>query len=180
MQDLVTYLVAAMTSWVPLHAQVSESAEDSAARYQSIAQDAVSVAFDESEQPLFWGPEARAETALLLLSIASFESAYRKGVDEGTVLGDHGHSYCLMQIRVGDRTTGEGWSGPDLVADRTRCFRSALHILHGSFGVCHNLPILDRMSAYATGMCIQGATVSRVRIGRALQWWETHQRPTDT
>lgn len=179
MQGLVSYLVAAMTSWVPLHAQ-TEAPDESAARYESIAQDAVSVAYDEAEAPLFSGPTGRAQTALLMLSVASLESAFRKTVDEGTRLGDHGHSYCLMQIRVGDGATAEGWTGADLVADRTRCFRAALHILRGSFNACRKLPVTDRMSAYATGSCSEGAEASRLRVGRALQWWDGHQRPSES
>jgi hypothetical protein len=36
------------------------------------------------------------------------------------------------------------------------------------------------MSAYATGSCSEGAEASRLRVGRALQWWETHQRPSES
>jgi hypothetical protein len=84
-----------------------------------------------------------------------------------------------MQIRVGDGTTGEGWTGSELIADRTSCFRAALHILRGSFAACRRLPMIDRMSAYATGSCSEGAEASRLRVGRALQWWDTHLKPTD-
>src|SRR5580692_7388699 len=62
MESLVTYLVAAMMAWVPLYAQPrSESPEASQAHYESIARDLASVVWDESEQPLFDGPDARAE-----------------------------------------------------------------------------------------------------------------------
>jgi hypothetical protein len=178
MEALVPYLVAAMTSWVPLHAH-PETTEDTTARYESIARDAATVAYDEGEEPLFPGAHGRAETAVLMLAIASLESAFKKTVDDGVGRGDHGRSYCLMQIHVGDGTTREGWSGPDLVADRARCFRAALHVLRGSFAACHRLPLEDRMSAYASGHCFEGAEVSRVRIGRALGWWQTHALPTD-
>ena len=164
-----------MLSWVPLYAQTAESKEDALARYESIAGDAAEVATDAEESPLFSGPSGRAQTALLMLSVASYESAYRKTVDDGDNLGDGGRSFCLMQIRVGDGTTREGWTGKDLVAERTRCFRAALHILHGSFNICHTLPVEDRMSAYATGRCFENAAVSRSRIGRARSWWLTHK-----
>jgi hypothetical protein len=179
MESLVTYLVAAMTAWVPVHAQ-PDSPEETASRYASIARDVVTVAFDEAEEPLFPGADGRAQTALLMLSIASFESAYRKTVDQGIRRGDHGRSFCLMQIRVGDGTTREGWTGRQLVTDRRMCFRTALHILHGSFNVCHRLPIEDRMSAYATGRCIENADISRSRVGRARSWWTTHTPPDAT
>ena len=126
MDSIVAYLVAAMIGWVPLHAHLpSESVDDARARYESIARDVVSVAFDESESPVFSGPEGRTQTALLMLSVASYESGYRKVVDDGRRLGDHSHSYCLMQVRVGTGVTREGWSGHDLVTDRRLCFRAA-------------------------------------------------------
>jgi hypothetical protein len=177
MDALVSYLVSAMMSWVPLYAQTAETKEEALARYESIAQDAAGVAYDDQEAPLFWGPQGRTQTALLMLSVASYESSFRKAVDDGTGLGDHGHSFCLMQIRVGTGVTQEGWTGKDLVTERTRCFRAALHILRGSFGVCHKLPIEDRMSAYATGRCFENAAVSRSRIGRARNYFYNHPAP---
>jgi hypothetical protein len=178
MSSLVAYFVAAMTAWIPVRAHLSPP-EDTIARYESIARDAATVAFDEAEQPLFSGPEGRVRTALLMLSIASFESSYQRAVDIGDGRGDHGNSYCLMQIQVGDGTTREGWTGRQLVTDRTKCFRAALHILHGSFYVCRNLPIEDRMSAYATGRCVENTRASRVRVGRAQAWWSSHTPPAD-
>jgi hypothetical protein len=179
MDSLVTYLVAAMTAWIPVKVQATEAPEDATARYESIARDAAAVAFDPSEAPLFFGPDGRTQTALFMLSIASFESSYLRTVDQGAGRGDRGRSYCLMQIRVGEGTTREGWTGRQLVTDRKLCFRAALHILHGSFNVCRNLPEDDRMSAYATGRCIENAEISRSRIGRARWWWTQHTPPPD-
>jgi len=178
MDSLVSYLVAAMIGWVPLHAHGhAETADELRARYESIARDVTAVAFDEAESPLFGGSEGRTQTALLMLSVASYESGYRKKIDDGQSLGDHGRSFCLMQIRVGAGVTREGWSGPDLIADRRRCFRAALHILRSSFGVCHTLPLEDRLSAYATGHCFPDAEISRTRVTRARAWREAHAPP---
>src|SRR5260370_42591882 len=101
MGNLVQYLVAAMVAWVPLHHHLpSELPADVHARYESIARDLVAVAADEDEAPLFTGPDARVQTAVLMLSVASFESSFRKTVDDGRGLGDRGLSYCLMQIHL--------------------------------------------------------------------------------
>ena len=178
MESLVSYLVAAMISWVPLYAQPSaESPAVSQLHYESIARDVASVVLDEAEPPLFDGPDARAQTALLMLSVASFESAYRVKVDEGGHRGDNGHSYCLMQIHVGDGKTREGWSGSELLQTRTLCFRAALHLLHASFNACRAFPLEDRLGAYATGHCFLGANVSRSRLGRARTYWLAHAPP---
>jgi len=176
MPDLANYLLAAMSSWVPLHAH-AETQEETRARYEAIVHDAVAVAYDEAEVPLFPGPQGRAQTALLMLAVASLESGYRRIVDDGTKLGDHGRSYCLMQIRVGEGVTSDGWTGPQLIADRALCFRAGLHILRGSFNACRKLAVEDRMSAYATGRCTEGEEKSRLRVGRALSWWDTHAQP---
>jgi hypothetical protein len=179
MENLVQYLVAAMVAWVPLHHHLpSEQPDDVHARYESIARDLVTVAADEEEAPLFNGPDARVQTAVLMLSVASFESSFRKSVDDGRGLGDRGLSYCLMQIHVGGGLTREGWTGPQLVKDRKLCFRAALHILRASFGACHSLPLEDRLSAYASGHCFAEAAISRSRVGRARAWWRAHAPPT--
>jgi hypothetical protein len=178
MESLVAYLVAAMIGWVPLHVHApTESVDEVHARYESIARDVVTVAFDEAEAPLFSGPEGRTQTALLMLSVASYESGYRVKVDDGRVFGDHGHSYCLMQIKVGTGVTREGWTGHDLVTDRRLCFRAALHMLRSSFGACHTLPVDDRLSAYASGHCFADAAISRSRVVRARTWRESHAPP---
>ena len=180
MENLVTYLLAAMLAWIPSSVQKSlENSENAQARYEAIARDVASVALDPDETPIFGGPGGRARTALLLLSVASFESYYRKDVDEGTRLGDHGRSYCVMQIRVGDGVTREGWSGPELIADRKLCVRAALHIMRSSFGACRKLGLDDRLAAYATGRCEPGSDLSRERFGRARKWWEVHGVPKE-
>ena len=175
MESLVAYLVAAMVAWVPPHAHAPvESSAEVQARYRSIANDLALVVMDGGETPLFAGNDARAQTALLMLSVASFESSFRKSVDDGFGRGDGGRSYCLMQIRVGRGVTREGWSGRQLIDDRKLCFRAALHLLHSSFGICHSFPLEDRLSAYAAGHCFADSAVSRSRVSRARTWWNTH------
>jgi hypothetical protein len=180
MDSLVAYLVAAMVGWVPLHSQAQwESADDAQARYESIARDAASVAFDDAETPLFSGPEGRMQTALLMLSVASYESYYMKKVDDGRGRGDGGGSYCLMQLHIGNGATREGWKGADLTSDRKLCFRAGLHVLHASFDACRALPVDDRLSAYASGHCFTDAAISRSRVARARKWRVTHVPPKE-
>ena len=180
MESLVSYLVAAMLAWVPPHAHASlESRDHVLARYESIARDVVSVALDETEAPVFEGPDSRTETALLMLAVASYESSFSKRVDEGVRRGDNGHSYCLMQIHVGQGATREGWSARQLIEDRRLCFRAALHILQASFLACRKLPFDDRLSAYASGHCFADAVVSRSRVWRARAWWQAHAPPKE-
>jgi hypothetical protein len=169
-----------MLAWVPVHAHLPlESSERVLARYESIARDVALVALDENEAPLLEGEDGRTQTALLMLAVASYESSFSKRVDDGSRRGDHGLSFCLMQIRVGTGTTREGWNGWQLIEDRKRCFRAALHILRASFSACRMLPIDDRLSAYASGHCFPYAEISRSRLGRARAWWEAHLPPRE-
>ncbi len=166
MLELVTtWLVGAMIAWVPLQRDADR------ARYESIARDFAAVAFDEKEQPVFTGDMGRAKTALLMASIASFESSYRADVDDGRTTGDHGQSFCLMQVRVANGKTAEGWTGQDLVQDRKKCLRAALKRIRISFEWCHDRVLEDRLAGYTSGSCRDNEPLSRNRILRAKSYW---------
>jgi hypothetical protein len=164
LEMVTTWLVGAMLAWVPPQRDVDRT------RYESIAQDFVSVAYDEHEQPAFVGDGGRAKTALLMAAIASFESGYRADVDDGRTTGDHGRSYCLMQVQVVGKTS-EGWTGRDLVTDRTKCFRAALKRIRISFDWCKDHALEDRLAGYTSGTCSDGEHLSRDRVWRAKAYW---------
>jgi hypothetical protein len=108
-----------MTQWSPpghsFYPDARESEEDAKARYRSIVRDAMAVAYDPSEPPLFanrkfvggkWevsdDPIGRAKTLAVLLAVADSESGgYRRDVDFNIgklARGDGGKSWCVMQI----------------------------------------------------------------------------------
>ena len=168
MLELVTtWLVGAMLAWVP---PLPQQINVDRTRYETIAHDFVEIAFDEQEAPVFVGENARAKTALLMASIASFESGYRADVDDGRITGDHGRSYCLMQVQVVGKTS-EGWTGKDLVTDRMKCFRAALKRIRISFDWCKDHALEDRLSGYTSGTCRDEEHLSRDRIWRAKSYW---------
>jgi hypothetical protein len=99
-EQVTAYIVSAMISWVPLGNQIErthdghwvrdgrglyvvEDTEAARARYERIASEIVSVAFDEANSPLFKGDDGRLKTALALASIASFEGGYHRWVENG-------------------------------------------------------------------------------------------------
>src|SRR5262249_4293140 len=94
---LSAYILSAMIAWMPLKVHHREAEDEARARYQAIAQDIAAVALDENEPPLFAGEDGRTQTALLVASIASFESHFRADVDAGKARGDNGISWCVMQ-----------------------------------------------------------------------------------
>ena len=85
-----------------------ESKEEGIIRLNSVAEDIAAVVWDEDEKPIFKGPQGRARTAAVLLSIILYESTFRKDVDLGLgkhARGDGGKSWCLMQINIGKGNT---------------------------------------------------------------------------
>lgn len=167
LERVAVWLVGAMASWVPARTPTDQ------ARYDSIAKDLAQVTFDPAEKPAFEGEDGRAKTALLLAAIASFESGYRADVDDGRTRGDHGTSWCLMQVRVIGKTR-DGYVGEDLVRDRTKCFRVALRIVRESFAWCKDKSIEDKLSGYTIGQCKDNEPLARNRFGRARSYWKDH------
>jgi len=184
MKAIVTFwLYTLLTLWYPperrsesLLLEARESKEQAQARYLSIAEDAVEVAFMPEEDPVFKlkdEEKGRAWTALLMLSVAYFESGFRRDIDRGIgrlSRGDGGQSWCLMQIHLGegkvpdaDPTVGS-WRGRDLVADRKKCFRAGLRMLRRSFTACSGQAFAYRLSSYASGSCDKGHEVSNQRL----------------
>jgi hypothetical protein len=188
MKALTAWLVLAMASWIPLPDKPlhDEPLADYAARRESIAEDIVAVAMDPSEEPVFDGPDAHAQTALLMASIASFESAFDLDVDRGKRLGSAGE-VCIMQVSVDwartprGMTTVEGWTVADLAQDRRKCLRAALHKLQISRRVCSDakhpqnrtkMALLgaDVFSIYTGGKCTMGSIYAAHRYDRARKW----------
>jgi hypothetical protein len=154
---LTQYLLAAMLSWMPVKNQSFREPEDAAlARYESIAWDVASVVCDGNEPPLFAGDDTRAKTALVVLSVAFWESGFRVDIDTGHCAPhecDHGLAFSLWQLHPEDgfifdgdvytfsRNRSSQWrqehaseiyDGPSLIQDRKLAARVALHILRYS------------------------------------------------
>lgn len=146
-------------------------------RYGAIAEAAARVALDPATPPLFAGAQGRAQTAALLLAIAHHESGFAPDVDQGPCYRgpgyvgrcDGGASACLMQVRVGDGQTREGWTRDELFADREKCFRAGLAIARRSARACALLPPLHRMTAYASGGC--ASALGKVRSAEIVSEW---------
>jgi hypothetical protein len=137
-----------------------------------MAQDFARVALDDTETPLFEGDSGRPQTALLMAAVASYESGYRSDVDQGTVKGDHGKALCIMQVQVYGKTA-ENYSRDEVMNDRQKCLRVALHRMRQSFTACHGLKLVNRLAGYTVGHCIEEEK-SEWRMLRALNYWKGH------
>lgn len=208
MNELIVWIMAFMMATVPpaeqsrrdkVRADKAESAvfetpEEANERYRDIAEDLVQVVYNPNNKPLFEGPDGRAHTVAVMLSIMFHESGFRRDVDQGdhSGRGDSGHSWCMMQIMAGkapaktrawnkvyDRPPQwgdppeeieEGVTGPDLVNNRQLCFYEGLKIARWSFSRCGG-GIYDKLKVYASGSCDKGAAASRRRIFTAERFW---------
>ncbi len=184
---LAAWMLAIMLTSVPpgksRHPkEARETAEDGKARYAAIAQAIAKVSLDEAEAPLFEGEDARLETATLMLAMSRFESTWRRDVDLGLgsrARGGGGRYWCLMQIAVPKGETPEGWTGRDLVADRERCFRRALHILQRGKRVCKKAGGTSFVNHYASGHCDRAKEPVKQRIALMRRWLREHPFPDE-
>jgi hypothetical protein len=99
-QAAAKYLLAAMATWVPtqnhylrdkaghfLRTPLGFVQEDQAiarARYEATASDVAEIAFDPQNEPVYRGADGRLKTALLLMSLGSFEGGFQAWVDDGS------------------------------------------------------------------------------------------------
>jgi hypothetical protein len=166
LERLAAYLLSAMNSWVPpaQHAYY-ETPDDTAGRYASIAGDIAEVALDPAEEPVFAGDDGRYKTALLLASIASYESSFRARVDDCRVAGDNGRAHGLWQTHAPKDA---------VCTDRRQAARIALEMVRASFAECRALDFADRLSLYTDGACKHDWNRSRYRVWRAVRWWTHH------
>jgi hypothetical protein len=170
MNALIPIIVAVIETYAPT------TSVQEAARHESIAQDIYDVT--SSEKPLYDDDDSRIKTDAVLLSIMSFESGFRRDVDEGSRKGDGGSSWCLAQINIGkgririneDGTVTygapDGWTGKDLTSDRKKCIRTELAIVRMSFA-CATTNEYALLNLYASGRCDWGFNESRHRLFRA-------------
>lgn len=148
----------------------SESPAERQSRIESIAADFAEVIYDPEEVPIFMGPKGREQSAVIGATFAVEEGMnLSRGVDTGKILGDSGKSFCIMQINVGKGKTKEGWTGPDLIADRKKCIRTGMRMLRRSFWTCKANPIKERFAVYASGNCVVGRDISLRRWDRAMR-----------
>lgn len=206
MNVLISWLLSFMVVVAPptrtqFYTAAKETPQEAEDRYKSIAADIMDVVYNPNIPPLFGGPDGRARSAAIVMSIMLHEGGFRRDVDYGlgtAGLGDGGQSYCLMQIKLGKGKTNtynrkhnrfflwnddpadrvEGWTGPELVKDRKKCIEAGYRIIRSSFASCHSLTMPHWLTVYASGSCTtegDAARKSATRMNVALNWFNTHQ-----
>lgn len=166
---LALYLLDAMTAWIPktkhsYYEKVSAT-ED---RYIDLAFAIAKVALDPNQEPLFDENDGRIKTALLLASIASYESQFNERVTNCYQPGDHGLAWGPFQTHSNRKKTCSSFENATIIA---------LGMARQSIKACKNFPILDRLSAYTNGHCVNNFA-SQQRMSRGLKWYAAHQPET--
>lgn len=152
---IAAYVLGAMMVWVPPQREMDR------AGYQYVARDIARVSV---EKPIFKGEDGAAKTALLLASVASFESRYEIEVDAFVRRGDSGDAWGLLQVHL---RPGEACTS------RLGCLRLGRERVRESFRLCKSAPLQDRLAGFTGGRCASEAArkASRLRMRRALDRW---------
>lgn len=153
-EALVAWATALMVATAPpgrsrIHDAI-ETPEQGRARYGEIAVSIVDAA------------DGNKRAVALLLAISKLESEWRKDVDLGIgplARGDRGASVGIFQ-----HNCGKGPRCDELIADRRLAATEALKLARRSFAACRSRPLLERLSAFASGDCSRGAAASRARM----------------
>jgi len=105
-----------------------ETKEEALERFEGIATDIITIAFKDSEEPLFQGEKARLNTALILFANTRYESYWRKDVELGISWknskgeyrggrGDRGKSWCLTQMYLTRPSGKDGKTKKRIILD---------------------------------------------------------------
>lgn len=148
-----------------------ETAGERRERYQQIAEDVAAVSMETSA-----GARQQATTAAYLVAVAWLESGFAKDVDVGPCAAarvrrgfcDGGRAKTLWQLQA-----VEGWP------ERREAARTAVRMMRRSFRACSALPVTERLTAYAAGICNSrsGKVRSRERVvlaERLVATWKSH------
>jgi hypothetical protein len=145
---------------------IPESVAQRRARYEATAEafaDAIAE-LPDNVMPVRAKDRAKGEAwiAAWAVGVALHESGFLRSVDTGARVGDGGRAWCVMQVNLAPgKTTAEGWTGKDLVSDRTKCARAGIAILARHMAGCSRLPFADRTSGYASGTCQRGVPAAQ-------------------
>lgn len=150
-----------------------ETADEIQARFEHTA--TVMADVIDGRGALFKGADGKFKTAAILVGIMKFESELSRDVAVGTRRGDHGKSWCYMQIMVNGKHNIWGddemktWTGQDLVEDWNKCFSVGYEIVKYSLRSCGSYKNGDILSGYTTGTCKNNEKKAQHRWNYA-QW----------
>ena len=156
---LATFILSAMTSFVPLkdHRFTDATEDVTRARYETIAEAiATEVARDGNPFP---NDTDNKRFGAVLASIGAAESGFIAKVGECTTTGDGGKALGYWQTHARREDVCNGLAGQVAVA---------AGYLRRSFQMCKHLELGDRLGGYTDGRCQPNWKRSRYRVERGI------------
>lgn len=159
METLTAWIFSILMTVAPPErtATKNEPVDDVIERYTTTSSAMAQVVEDRGS--LFQGKDGVYKTAALLIAVTKFESELAGDVAYGQRRGDHGKSWCYMQLHIdgqqliwGDEEM-KSWTGEDLVTDWTKCFSAGHEVLRVSLQACSRYKDGNILSLYTTGSC---------------------------
>lgn len=175
-------MVSIMLAISPINPKF-ETEQEHAARMEQIAQDIVFVTYDPAEAPIIpLKDNARRLSTMLVFEVARHESSFYYNIDQNKgkkPRGDKGNSWCMMQINIGSGKTSQGWTGPEIIADRQKCIRAGYQYMKRSFGACRRYGQQYGLSAYASGTCNKAQNISKQMVNSGFYYFYKSPQITD-
>jgi hypothetical protein len=173
---LAAWLLTAMQAFYsPSYHAATEAGEITEARYEAFAHDVAFASMQPYVMPVFDtrdgvkdDAQARAKTALVFVSIASYESRYKASVLSCKEGGDGNRSWGPFQTQRKKRLACKGALGAMVVG---------LEMVHESFRICHYMRVDAWLSEYTDGNQFRTSKAwkrSALRMNQALDYWKAH------
>jgi len=153
----------------PSGPHAKETPRQREARYRDIAYDIYRVTFHQGNKPI--PGMSRLHTAGFLLGMAVGESGLAPDADLGPCYlkgmrgrrCDGGRAVGILQVWIAPHMQDLYWGNKG--KNRWKLITKGLKQIGGSIGLCHKLPVQERLAAYGAGTCESevGQRVSRKR-----------------
>lgn len=151
-----------MTYWVDPAKHTYEPVRQTEQRYSELAATIAAVVLDTNHEPMFEGEYGRVKEALLLASIASYESNFERDMMNCKITGDSGIAFGPWQTHTKKNETCN-----NIISAATHALRMA----RTSLDWCKGQRLPDRLSGYTDGKC-RTSQASRNRMNRALNYFK--------
>lgn len=177
---LVTWLTAAMISWVPvarhLEANPANTRGAIEAHYAEIAVATATFVLEDGFVPYF-RDHGIERSALLLVAIPSGESHYNPIIDRGGSVkkGDNDGGAAVGPWQVHWRGNAWKYSRDDIAQDRAKGLKIADAHVRWSINACRHKDWQTWLTGYATGKATcEPNKKTALYVYREESWWKTH------
>lgn len=158
-----------------------ETLDEHRARRAEIVGDVWRAVNDPATPALFLGPRAKIDAALFVLGVWKEESHFDARVDKHHCVDlpkgscDGGMAFCMGQVHPKDLPQ-LGYTGPELLADRTKCARATItRLVMARAGAPKDAPHpADRYCGYAVGHYQTPCPLMRLRYSYGAAWRASH------